>query len=655
MKTKLNFLMIISLVAILAFTTTTAAAVGITIGPDTLPAAEYTSQYSQQLTADGGTAPYHFTLVSGTLPSNISLSESGVLSGYAEGRTLANPGTYPITVQVEDANSVKATRDYNFVLDKGTQIVDLYAPYNLYWNRPFDLYAEVKMDSGLGYYSLIPGTVAFSIDGNLVPGCDAVPYLDFGYSCKGVSTLLSVGTHTVSLDYTPTTEYADYYTSVSASKEFAVQTSYYYIMGTLFRDNDQDGEYDVDESALGKGFTVNLDQGCDGSVDFTTVADAGWGFYRFTAIPGGFTYCLSVMADPGYQQTTKSNSFYLSTNLDSLNVGFYYPTITISPVEIPSGNVGVEYSQTFTASGGTEPYTFTVDEGTLPDGLTLSSAGVLSGTPTTAGNYFINVQAEDATHAVGVLGYLLDMKIDGVFTFTASPNPSAPGDPVTFTVSATGDAVTSNFGQVAPLGDITFYADGTAIEGCSNLLLNLALDEFGNLVLGNNPAVCTTAALGTGSHQISAELNEYTGLYNTPVLALTQEVHVLTSADLSLSLVDSKDPVKPGVKMVYTLKISNAGPDPALNTIVVDTLDRDTTYISTSAPKGWTCTYAHSKVTCTSASLASGDSAVIKISVLVAKSAPVGKNLINNGNVTSLTFDPDLVNNSVVQKTMVRK
>lgn len=144
-------------------------------------------------------------------------------------------------------------------------------------------------------------------------------------------------------------------------------------------------------------------------------------------------------------------------------------------------------------------------------------------------------------------------------------------------------------------------------------------------------------------------------MYNPPTLTLTQEVQTLTSANLSITNTDSKDPVKPGTKMVYTIKVSNAGPDNAEGITMVDTLDRNTTFISTSAPKGWKCTFADSKVTCTSSGLASGATAYIKISVLVKKSAPVGKDLVNNAEVTSLTFDPDLLDNDAVQKTRVVK
>lgn len=52
--------------------------------------------------------------------------------------------------------------------------------------------------------------------------------------------------------------------------------------------------------------------------------------------------------------------------------------ITNSP---PNGTVGSAYSFQFTAAGGTAPYTFSVLAAALPDGLTMSASGLITGTP----------------------------------------------------------------------------------------------------------------------------------------------------------------------------------------------------------------------------------------------------------------------------------
>jgi hypothetical protein len=83
------------------------------------------------------------------------------------------------------------------------------------------------------------------------------------------------------------------------------------------------------------------------------------------------------------------------------------PLITISPATLPAGTVGVPYSQTLTATGGTAPFTFTVSSGALPPGLTLSSAGAISGTPTAAGTFFFTVQALNSTGCTGTRAFTL--------------------------------------------------------------------------------------------------------------------------------------------------------------------------------------------------------------------------------------------------------
>jgi hypothetical protein len=68
---------------------------------------------------------------------------------------------------------------------------------------------------------------------------------------------------------------------------------------------------------------------------------------------------------------------------------------------------------TFTASGGKSPYAFSLSSGALPGGLTLSSAGAISGTPTAAGTFTFGVQVGDAlggkastTGSINVANYL---------------------------------------------------------------------------------------------------------------------------------------------------------------------------------------------------------------------------------------------------------
>lgn len=72
-------------------------------------------------------------------------------------------------------------------------------------------------------------------------------------------------------------------------------------------------------------------------------------------------------------------------------------TLQISTSSLPAATVGVRYSATLQASGGKSNYTWSLSSGTLPAGLTLSQAGVLSGTPTKAGNSSFTVSVKDSS------------------------------------------------------------------------------------------------------------------------------------------------------------------------------------------------------------------------------------------------------------------
>jgi len=71
--------------------------------------------------------------------------------------------------------------------------------------------------------------------------------------------------------------------------------------------------------------------------------------------------------------------------------------VTIAPGVLPNPVTGRSFVASLAASGATSPYTFAVTRGYLPGGLSLSSAGVIFGTPGTPGTYTFVVRATDST------------------------------------------------------------------------------------------------------------------------------------------------------------------------------------------------------------------------------------------------------------------
>ncbi|MBJ6801024.1 protease pro-enzyme activation domain-containing protein [Geomonas propionica] len=107
----------------------------------------------------------------------------------------------------------------------------------------------------------------------------------------------------------------------------------------------------------------------------------------------------SVPGVTGYSCTT---GYDLVTGLGSVDANALAanwpsaPPLVITAASLANGTQGVAYSTSLSASGGSAPYTWTVISGSLSAGMTLTSGGTLSGTPTTTGVFSFTVQVKDS-------------------------------------------------------------------------------------------------------------------------------------------------------------------------------------------------------------------------------------------------------------------
>ena len=87
-KRRLLVPLALALAAFLAFTAVRASASTLSVATPSLPAGEVSVAYTQTVTATGGTAPYTWALLSGTLPTGISLNPAtGLVSGIPAAAT----------------------------------------------------------------------------------------------------------------------------------------------------------------------------------------------------------------------------------------------------------------------------------------------------------------------------------------------------------------------------------------------------------------------------------------------------------------------------------------------------------------------------------------------------------------------------------------
>ena len=132
-------------------------------------------------------------------------------------------------------------------------------------------------------------------------------------------------------------------------------------------------------------------------------------------------------------------------------------TVVLSPPSLSGASLGVSYSESITASGGTAPYTYAITSGSLPGGLTLSSAGLISGVPTQSGTFPFTVTATDSYSCTGSQAYSL--------VVSAAPCPTIALSPATLPAGTTGTAYSQTITASGGTAPYTFAVTIGSLPG----------------------------------------------------------------------------------------------------------------------------------------------------------------------------------------------
>jgi hypothetical protein len=419
----------------------------ITLTP-TLPNGSAGVAFNQAIAASGGTAPYTFIVALGSIPDGLTLSPSGILFGSP-----VDPGEFAFTIEAIDANSCIGSQDYTMIVDCRTITLSPATLPNVVAGESYN--QTVTASGGASPYSFAVTSGQFPIGLILssTGGIFRVPTIPGNYTFTMSAT-----------DSNGCTGSQDYTIRVLPKVELSPET--------------------LPNGNVGVAYNQ------------TIVANGGTSPYTFTStgtLPTGLTLSSSGTLSGTPTAAGRFSFTVIATDAGS-NVGsrdytiIICGTIVLSPSELPNGIVGVAYNQTITASGSATPYTFTVSVGTLPAGLTLSSSGTLSGTPTTAGSFIFTVKAADANGCARTLDYTITIT-SGCPTITLSPTTLPNGTvgiaynqtitasggtaPYTFTVSTgtlpTGLTLSSSgtlSGTPTTAGSFTFTVKATDAKSC---------------------------------------------------------------------------------------------------------------------------------------------------------------------------------------------
>ena len=443
-------------------TITVPAAPAITTGA--LAAGTVGTAYSQTIAASGGIPPYTWTLTSGTLPTCLTMNSAGVISGTP---TASCAGSTNLTFKVTDSGTATAlsatTPALGLIINTAPAITftgSMPATATYESSAPYVGFATATGGAGALTYSVSSGSLPTGLilmsTSNGEIGGTPTAVGTFNFTIKAADpfgdsntqpytivvsypalkvTAATLPTGYVGSNYTQTTLAATGGSgtgysfalasgsslpaglSLSAAgvitgKPTAQGTTNFSVTVTDSASNTGSGSFSISVNpAVSVTTGTTLTTGYVGSNYSQTLAATGgsgtgysWTVASESTLPGGLSLTAAGVLS-GKPTATGTPSFTLTVTDSVGNTANATFSMTIAAgvsittgLTLPTGYVGASYSQTLTATGGSGTgYSWAVASGsTLPAGLSLSAAGVLSGKPTTAGTPSFSVTVTDS-------------------------------------------------------------------------------------------------------------------------------------------------------------------------------------------------------------------------------------------------------------------
>ena len=424
----------------------------VSIVSTTIPSPTAGVSYLAAIGVTGGTSPYGFAITSGALPSGLSINaSSGLISGTA---TYASQGTsYLFTVTVTDAGALTASQVYSgFVTTYSTTLIPSAlsaatpgASYNAAFATSGGQSAYTytitagALPSGLSLNSstgVISGIVAEaeagttknftikSVDANAIQTSTA-------YSLTTNAFVVSVSTTTLA-NATEGTAYSNSSTSLGATGGTAPYT--YAYSGTL---------------PSGVGLTSS------GAFFGTPSSGAG-------ALAGGTVYTIYVRARDAANLISAQKTLTLTVVI----------SVPVVATDTPSNaTLGIAYSYSLSGSGGRPAYTYAKTSGSFPTGVTMTSAGVISGTATAATACPATQFAIQITDALGQTSAAVNKcitSISGVTLSNTSFVTVVQGVNYSATVAATGGTAPYSFTSSGLPTGVSLASSTGVLSGFTN-------------------------------------------------------------------------------------------------------------------------------------------------------------------------------------------
>jgi len=392
----------------------------ITVAPETLTmttaslaGGKVDVEYAQSLASVGGAEPVTWSIASGSLPAGLSLDgATGNISG-----TPTACGIADMTVQVADSWSPA---------NSATKALSI---------------AIAPVDLAVTTASLASGQKGVSYSETLAATGGAAP-LAWSVSAGSLPAGLSVNASTGEISGTPT-EYGAMAFTVEAVDSWSPANSATAALSITIAPE----TLAITTSSLSDGQVAVAYSQTIGSTG--GAAPLGWSIADGT-LPAGVTLDGLTGEIAGTPSACGTSNFTVevvdawspaATVTQALSITVQPASFTIATTSLPDGLKTVAYSQTLAVTGGAAPITWSLIDGTLPDGLSLTEAtGEISGTPTTEGTSSFTVQAVDSWSPANTATAALSIAVsyEPVVISTTSLSDGTVGAAYSQTLAATG-------------------------------------------------------------------------------------------------------------------------------------------------------------------------------------------------------------------------
>jgi hypothetical protein len=339
-----------------------------------LPNGKVGAAYTAQLAASGGSTPYTWSVSQGALPAGLTISGSGQISG-----TPSQVGMASFTVQVSDASTPAqvATTPLSIVIIPANGQTLVISTTSLPAGVVAHAYTGQLAASGgtmpyqwtLDATSILPPGLALASSGAITGSPTIQGRYVFSVVVSDASSPQESASGSVTLTIT----------STSSNLTITTETLPDAIVGTPYRAQLQARgggralTWSLAAGALPQGLQLNMN-----------------GLISGTASVAG-TFSFNVEVTDGAMPPAKAEA---SLKLVVLPAGTQILAITSRG--LPRGTENLRYAAQLQAMGGVAPYHWTVTNGTLPLGLTMSSTGAISGTASSAGGFVFTVSVTDS-------------------------------------------------------------------------------------------------------------------------------------------------------------------------------------------------------------------------------------------------------------------